>query len=251
MNDVLSRIESEADAEQVSLALRQLYGRFFKQTEDQSEPQCHEEIFFDFFMEDGIQIVSTAIRREDLDAQDIYQGLKLMFQAGQEHACHMQCIWDSMGRLDGIIHFLEIHCTNESIFTSILKLCTNLSQSRLLGVEAKEILRWMPLWDLLLCGVESCSDQSQVFFSFCHLLESQKDELVPVEMRGRIRCAIIRGIEILHLRAPENQPQMPTSKTLLSRFSPDHDDCTSGVDMIGTGSKSLSRCMFIPCSAAA
>jgi hypothetical protein len=255
MNQILSKLKSEKDVEQSSLALQQLYS-LFEQPEGGSQ-HCQEEIHFDFFMEDGIQTVSNAIRREGLDVAGIHQGLKLMFRVSEENACHWGSIWDSMGKLDGMIHFLETHCANESLFTSALELCRKISQFRLLGVEAKDILRWMPLWDLLLCGVESYIDRSHVFFSFCHLLESQKDELIPVEMRGRISLAITRGLETLQLRAPENQIQITTFRTSLSRFALDDDEDSSSSNTNGgniggeTGSKSYNRCMFIPCSAAA
>lgn len=257
MNNVLSKLKSEKDVEQVSVGLQQLFTLFEEKADEEESQQkvCQEEIHFDFFMEDGIQIVAHAIRCEDLNAADIHRGLELMFLVAEENACHWECIWDEMGKLDGMIHFLETHCSNECLFASALQVCQKLSHFRILEAEAKDILRWMPLWDLLLYGVESFIDHGQVFFNFCHLLESQKDELIPVEMCGRISLAIIRGLDALQLIAPENQLQIPTFRTVFSRFTMDNNASssnTSGLFMGGDiGSKAYSRCMFIPCSAAA
>jgi hypothetical protein len=253
MNHILSKLKSEKDVDQLSLALHELY-TLFEQPE--GSQHCQDEIHFDFFMEDGIQIVSHAIRQEGIDVGGIHQGLKLMFQVAEENACHWQCVWDSIGQLDGMIHFLETQGTNEILFSTALDICRKLSQFRLLGVEAKDIIRWMPLWDLLLCGVESYIDRSHVFFSFCQFLESQKDELIPMEMRGRISFATVRGLETLRLRAPENQLRITTFRTTLSRFMLDDEDSssissTNGESSGETKTRFYNRCMFIPCSAAA
>ena len=254
MNEILFKLKSEKDVEQVSSSLTKLFALFDQHPDETYDHQ--NEIRFDFFMEDGIQVVSNAIRCDNLDDNDIKQGLKLMFQLAEENACHWQCIWESMGQLDGMIHFLETHSANESLFTKALDLCRKISQFRLLGVEAKDLLRWMPLWDLLLCGVEFYIERSHVFFSFCHLLESQKDNLIPLEMRARIHFTILRGLETLHPFAPEeNQFRITASLTVLSRFTLDEENKpsydTNGEDLGVAGSKSYSRCMFIPCSAAA
>ncbi len=242
MNDTLHVLQSQEEVKYLSQALLVL-DRMLDQIEDPDEEYL-EEIRFDFFMEDGIQTISKVIRRDDMAYSDIQRGLNLLFRVAEENACHWQCIWESMGEREGLIQFLEAHCWHEEIFTSALNLCRKISTFQLLRVEPKDILRWMPLWDLILCGIECYIDRSDViFFFFCHFLESHEETLIPVEMHNRIGFALIRGLAALQQSDTDYEFQKLTFARIISRYTQDGKRRQN--------SNQTDCCMFIPCSAAA
>lgn len=241
MHDVLHILKSHEDLVQVSHALRQLDGML------DHDDEYLEEARFDFMMEDGIQTIGSLIRRANLRDSDIHRGMNLMFRVAEDNACHWQCIWESIGEREGIIQILEVHGSNEYIFMCALNLCRRISNFQLLQVEAKDILRWIPLWDLLLCGVESCMDRCvDIFLLFCLFVESQKDELIPFEMHGRIGFALVRGLESLRGSDADYNFLKMTLESIVSRF-------TDGAHTIRHNNKKQTDhpCMFIPCSPAA
>ena len=248
INEILYILKSQDDTRKISDALYAL-----EMTLDDPMDEFLEEVRFDFLMEDGIQILSNVIRRIDMENGAIYRGMNLLFQVAEENACHWHCIWTSLGEREGMIQFLEAHCTHPEIFSSALNLCRRVSYYQLLRFEAKDLLRWMPLWDLLLCGIENYIDRCHDIFSmFCHFLESVNDDLIPIEMHVRIQFALQRGLKALQQSSSNDfEFQEMTFDSVLSRYR-NHD----GGNKEGNGRRRTTQqndhCyMLIPCSAAA
>ena len=250
INDILYILKSQEDSRKLSDALHEL-----EMTLENPMDEFLEEVRFDFLMEDGIQIISSMIRRIDMENGVIHRGLNLLFQVAEDNACHWHCIWKSFGEREGMIQFLEAHCSNPDIFTSALNLCRRVSYFQLLCFEAKDLLRWMPLWDLLLCGIENYIDRCQDIFSlFCHFLESVNEDLIPVEMHVRIQFALQRGLKALQQSSNDFEFQAMTFDSVLSRYRKNDDDGNNN-HKEATSTRRMTPqndCyMLIPCSAAA
>ena len=247
INDILYILKSQEDSRKLSHALCEL-----ETTLENPVDELLDDVRFDFLMDDGIQIICNVIRRIDMESGAIQRGLSLLFLVAEENACHWHCVWKSLGEREGMIQFLESHCANPDIFTSALILCRRVSYFQLMRFEAKDLLRWMPLWDLLLCGIENYIERFHDIFSlFCHFLESVGDDLIPVEMHGRIQFALQRGLKALQQSNTDFEFQEMTFDTVLARYR--HHEAGSKDEGSTTRRTTQQNdyYMLIPCSAAA
>ena len=273
MNNILDQLRShDSNPGKTSTAIEELYCRIVAAVvvvvvrDDSTTPivvdtadMMHdEEVYLDFFMEDGISTLSNVIQNDNVSSERISQAFDVLFRVAGDNACHWKEIWEAFGRLDGMIRFLDKHLTNKQLFVRALDFCTQLSSFNLLRSRAIDVLRWIPLWDLLIEGVEIFFEEDdQIFYSFCHLLEGQQDGWIPLELYGRIVLLLTRGLQ--RCKGGERRFSATCSKVQRIRERFFMEAVARGVLATGTaidgGSSSLriisSTHMFIPSSAAA
>jgi len=266
MNTILDQLRShDLNPGKTSTAIEELYCRIVvvavAVVRDDSTPivdtaaaDMHDEAYLDFFMEDGISTLSKVIQNDKVRSERISQAFDVLFRVAGDNACHWKEIWEAFGKLDGMIRFLDNHLTNKQLFVRALEFCTQLSHFKLLRSQAIHVLRWIPLWDLLIEGVETFSEEDdQVLYLFCQLLEGQKDEWIPLELYGRIVLLLTsRGLH--RCKGERSFPESSMVHRIRERFFMEAI-ARGGATPVNGGSRlritSSTTHMFIPSSAAA
>jgi hypothetical protein len=253
MNNILDQLRSHhSNPGKISAGIHELHGKIVVDSEGDKEK--HNALCFDFLMEDGISLLTAAIRSDKVSPERVKQGFDVLFQVSEENACHWQDVWLSFGKLDGIILFLENHSSVKSSFARALDLCSRLSQFRLLQAEAEDTVRWLPFWGLLLEGVETFYEADErIFCSFCNLLDNQKDKWIPLEIYGRISLLLTRGIQSERTNVARSASSVNTCRTRIYEWFVVDETSRGWVRRIDAHERSwiTKMYMFIPCSAAA
>lgn len=246
MDLILKRVSDNQSSEDQCIAL-QMIRACLEESTDASivSPGVNEdESVLDFIMGDGIHVITKAILQNHTNSENVKQGLSILFCVAKETTCHWKTIWDSLGQLEGTTKLLESHQASPCIFAATLNLLTQTANCHLLEVEAKDYLRiWMPLWDLLLQGLERYQSESDIFLAFCTFLRMQQHTGIPMEMHSRICLCLTYGTRIHH----NNLECRTDGEYLLTQLNDERNNLAKWQGR----SSVLFKSAFVPCAAVA
>jgi hypothetical protein len=252
VTEMLKTLKDETDGEAPTRTMEKLY----KSLIDDAKNIKSDESMFDFVMEDGFKVVAEAIRQNHSSSLSVHQGFSVLFAiADDTPICHWRCIWDSLGGLCGAISLLEDHRMDYFVVCDMLFLLSQTMEHGILLFEAKEMIQWLILLDLLLEGVENNLHEHEVCRSLCHFLRKRENDFRLVEMHQRIIYCLSQGIA---LHTDEDETCQSLGQTLLFCFAQEAISMSS-VSNEGDGkqsrlrskSKEYCRSSYCRCAAAA
>eukprot|EP00980_Cylindrotheca_fusiformis_P013607 scaffold3502_cov111-Cylindrotheca_fusiformis.AAC.2 len=202
-NDYCSNYQSEQ--ENLLTALRKLKGdqdsrsfaieALFRSlvVDDSNEAEGSK---FDFVMDDGIDMISSAILKDDCSTFHIIQGFKIIFAIAEDSKCHWQSVFGAIGEFDGIIRLLEHHHMNVSILSQVIFMMSKLCECGVHCFHPSQVLRWLCFFDLLLEGVEENLTNVELFRSFClYIGVRQYENFPPQEVHERVLACVLLGMD--------------------------------------------------------